>query len=218
MDCKGMEKKEIRSRIFRYEDYNNRRVFLRSYPLHWGEEEEEEEEEVEKEKESLFKQGKEKKDVKKIFSCVLHWGGGKVLVLKKFKHKMAFYLVACHPFRFIPPHSFDFSLISLRMEKKEIRSRIFRYEDYNNRRVFLRSYPLQWGEEEEEEEEEVEKEKESLFKQGKEKKDVKKIFSCVLHWGGGKVLFLKKFKHKMAFYLVACHPFRFIPHTPLISV
>ncbi|KAF5183913.1 hypothetical protein FRX31_026500 [Thalictrum thalictroides] len=34
MDNPVIEENETRSRSFRYEDYNNRRVFLRSYPLH----------------------------------------------------------------------------------------------------------------------------------------------------------------------------------------
>ena len=38
-----MEEDGMRARSFRYEDYNTRRVFLRSYPLHWGTESEAEE-------------------------------------------------------------------------------------------------------------------------------------------------------------------------------
>ncbi|KAE8698920.1 hypothetical protein F3Y22_tig00110597pilonHSYRG01086 [Hibiscus syriacus] len=34
-------------------------------------------------------------------------------------------------------------------EEDGVRIRSFRYEDYNNRRVFLRSYPLRSGEDEE---------------------------------------------------------------------
>ncbi|KAF8399929.1 hypothetical protein HHK36_015800 [Tetracentron sinense] len=109
MECEGKEEHEMRSRSFRYEDYNNRRVFLRSYPLHWGEEGEgqgEGEEEKEDKVSTVSKGGEGKKSVKKIFLSVFHWGGGKVLVLRKFKHKIAFYLVACHPFGFKPPTVF----------------------------------------------------------------------------------------------------------------
>lgn len=42
-DIKGMEEDGMRAKSFRYEDYNTRRVFLRSYPLHWGTESEAEE-------------------------------------------------------------------------------------------------------------------------------------------------------------------------------
>ncbi|KAL5724795.1 hypothetical protein ACHQM5_008013 [Ranunculus cassubicifolius] len=76
---------EPRTRSFRYEDYNNRRTFLRSYPL--GEEEVVETVRV-------SKTSKGKKRVKKIFVCVFRWSGGKILILK---HKVGFYLVACHP-------------------------------------------------------------------------------------------------------------------------
>ncbi|KAK2969280.1 hypothetical protein RJ640_030821 [Escallonia rubra] len=41
------------------------------------------------------------------------------------------------------------------MEEDGLRTRSFRNEDYNNRRVFLRSYPLQWGGEDEESKEDT---------------------------------------------------------------
>lgn len=63
------EENEMRARSFRYEDYNNRRVFLRSYPLHWGGEGDEESENHENpqfEKE----ENEKKKLVKKLFVSI----------------------------------------------------------------------------------------------------------------------------------------------------
>ncbi|KAK9277132.1 hypothetical protein L1049_006671 [Liquidambar formosana] len=94
-----MEENEMRARSFRYEDYNNRRVFLRSYPLHWGGEDEENKDEMV----GISKESDRKKHVKKIILSVFHWGGGKVLILKRFKHKIAFYVIACLPVGFKPP-------------------------------------------------------------------------------------------------------------------
>lgn len=94
-----------------------------------------------------------------------------------------------------------------------VRVRSFRYEDYNNRRAFLRSYPLNWEGEEEEEEEVVVKSS-KVGKRGV----VKGIFLSAFQWSGGKVLLLRKIKHKVAFYLVACHPFGFKPTSSLLSV
>ncbi|KAF9605367.1 hypothetical protein IFM89_016920 [Coptis chinensis] len=101
------------------------------------------------------------------------------------------------------------------MEETEARSRSFRDEDYNNRRVFLRSYPLQWeGTGDFEGDEKLVR----VSKATKGKRKAKKILVCLFHWGGGKVLVLKKLQHKVGFYLVACHPFGFESSTALISV
>ncbi|XXG57503.1 hypothetical protein AAC387_Pa03g4639 [Persea americana] len=93
------------------------------------------------------------------------------------------------------------------------RVRSFRYEDYNNRRAFLRSYPLNWEGEEDEEEE-------AMVKSSKvgTRGAVKGIFLSVFQWRGGKVLLLRKIKHKVAYYLVACHPFGFKSTSSLLSV
>lgn len=39
MDYEAIMGNRMRTRSFRDENYNNRRTFLRSYPLHWGEDE-----------------------------------------------------------------------------------------------------------------------------------------------------------------------------------
>lgn len=110
-----MEEEGLRTRSFRYEDYNNRRVFLRSYPLHWGKEEEEKEENKKQETTTTSTstagrvatkggdQQKHKKPIKKIILSVIHWGDGKALVFRKFKHKITFYVIACFPVGFKPP-------------------------------------------------------------------------------------------------------------------
>ncbi|XVF02719.1 hypothetical protein REPUB_Repub04eG0198500 [Reevesia pubescens] len=95
MVCKGIDVKDvIRNRSFRYEDYNNRRVFLHSYPLHWGEDEET----VSVTKESST--GKNKKPVKKIILSVCNWSGEKVVILRRFKDKLTVYVFSCIPIRF----------------------------------------------------------------------------------------------------------------------
>lgn len=94
-------------------------------------------------------------------------------------------------------------------EEAGSRARSFRYEDYNNRRVFLRSYPLQWGGEEDD--------GEAPVNVSKERRGVKERILAVLHLVGEKTLLARKIRHKVAFYLVACHPFGFKSTTHLIS-
>lgn len=96
-----------------------------------------------------------------------------------------------------------------------MRSRSFRDEDYNTRRVFLRSYPLQWGGEERTNEEELLKKMES--KNSTTKKYIKKMILAVIQWSGGKALVLRKVKNKIAIYVVACIRIGFKPPTALIS-
>lgn len=97
----------MRVRSFRYEDYSTRRVFLRSYPLHWGSESEAEESKVEP-KAGAWEDSKEepakvinsangKKPVKKIILAVIQWGEERVVVLRRVKHKITIYVVNCMP-------------------------------------------------------------------------------------------------------------------------
>ncbi|KAK1306291.1 hypothetical protein QJS10_CPA10g00002 [Acorus calamus] len=100
-----------------------------------------------------------------------------------------------------------------------MKTRSFRYEDYNNRRVFLRSYPLQWeGEEEEEDKGEVMMKVSKGDKKNKVVVGVKGRAMAVFHWSEGKVLLLRRLKHKVAYYLVACHPFGFKASANLLTV
>ncbi|KAJ0037429.1 hypothetical protein Pint_23701 [Pistacia integerrima] len=104
MNFKDMEENKMRTRSFRHEDYNNRRVFLRSYPLQWGSESEENNEETSKvTNESTEKKPIKKTPLKDIILSVFHWGGGKVLVLRRFKHKFTIYIIACVPVRLKSP-------------------------------------------------------------------------------------------------------------------
>lgn len=96
-----------------------------------------------------------------------------------------------------------------------MRARSFRNEDYNNRRVFLRSYPLDWGENDEENKDKGKTER--VTKECDAKKPVRKKILAVLQWGGGKILILRRFKHKIAIYVVACLPVSFKAPTALIS-
>ncbi|KAI3444577.1 hypothetical protein Pfo_001242 [Paulownia fortunei] len=106
-----MEEDGMRARSFRNEDYNTRRVFLRSYPLHWGAESEAEES-IEaaaatkcskEEPAKVTKRTNGKKPIKKIILAVVHWGEERVLVFRRFKHKITIYVVNCMPVNFKPP-------------------------------------------------------------------------------------------------------------------
>lgn len=105
-DIGGMEEDGLRAKSFRYEDYNTRRVFLRSYPLHWGAKSETEEsveaaaaaakcgyEEPAKDR----KRKSGKKPIKKIVLAVVQWGEERILVFRRFKHKITVYVVNCVP-------------------------------------------------------------------------------------------------------------------------
>ncbi|KAL4318071.1 hypothetical protein GQ457_18G022510 [Hibiscus cannabinus] len=85
----------VRTRSFRYEDYNNRRVFLRSYPLHCGEDEE---------TVTLTEGGSTgKKPMKKIILSACDWSGEKLLILRRFKDRLTDYVIACISIRFKSP-------------------------------------------------------------------------------------------------------------------
>ncbi|KAF5939860.1 hypothetical protein HYC85_021027 [Camellia sinensis] len=60
-----------------------------------------------------------------------------------------------------------------------LRTRSFHYEDYNNRRVFLKSYPLQWGGKDEE----IKKDIVRVRKGGDAKKPIKKLIASIFHLG-----------------------------------
>ncbi|KAG2706657.1 hypothetical protein I3760_05G114000 [Carya illinoinensis] len=91
MDRKGKQGDEMRTRNFRKENYNTRRVFLRSYPLQWGGDDEYNKEDVGR----VANGSNQTRPMKKIILSVFHWGGDKVLFLKKFKCKLVVYVIAC---------------------------------------------------------------------------------------------------------------------------
>ncbi|KAL2478779.1 uncharacterized protein Fot_47793 [Forsythia ovata] len=109
------------------------------------------------------------------------------------------------------------------MEENGMKARSFRYEDYNTRRVFLRSYPLQWGAESESEEskeagQETKEEAVNAKTVKTGKKPVKKIILAVIHWGEERVIVLRRVKDKINIYLVNCMPVNFKVPTALISI
>ncbi|KAJ6356351.1 hypothetical protein OIU78_004454 [Salix suchowensis] len=79
---------------------------------------------------------------------------------------------------------------------------------------FLRSYPLYHVAEGETANEEMV----SASNKETEKKPIKRMIISVIHWSEGKVLVLRKFKHKIQVYIIACMPVSFKPPTALISV
>ncbi|KAG0464982.1 hypothetical protein HPP92_019146 [Vanilla planifolia] len=100
-----MEHEWMKRRSFRNEDMESRRVFLRSYPLRWEEEEGEEDvgfdrQEEQEQNRKTKRYSKVKFLMKSKLMAVLDWGGGKLMVMRKLKNKVAVYLVACQPFGF----------------------------------------------------------------------------------------------------------------------
>lgn len=102
----------MRAKSFRYEDYNTRRVFLRSYPLHWGPESEAEASTEataggancsNKAHAKVTKSTNGKKPIKKIILAVVHWGEERVLVFRRYKHKITIFIVNCVPMSFKVP-------------------------------------------------------------------------------------------------------------------
>ncbi|KAL1828672.1 hypothetical protein ACET3Z_007084 [Daucus carota] len=67
-----------RARSFREEGYTNRRIFLRSYPLHWGGDDRS------KELEKTAPEGanEAKKHLKKIIISIFNWGEERVIIFR----------------------------------------------------------------------------------------------------------------------------------------
>ncbi|KAD2804002.1 hypothetical protein R6Q59_031776 [Mikania micrantha] len=122
----------LRTRSFKYEDYNNRRVFLRSYPLYVDHDDDHQEtqppelttkrgdhkvryglgvgdtcefghDDENKKAKKKLKMKKKQETIKKIMVTIALWGDERIVVLKRFKHKVSFYVVACFPVTFKPP-------------------------------------------------------------------------------------------------------------------
>ncbi|CAL9755455.1 unnamed protein product [Musa acuminata subsp. burmannicoides] len=91
----------MRTRSFRDEDYSNRRAFLRSYPLQWGEQKEEEEREDYQKEPAASRE--HQASLKTRLAVVLQWGGATLLLLKRWKRKIGCYSVTCGPFGFNKP-------------------------------------------------------------------------------------------------------------------
>ena len=90
-------------------------------------------------------------------------------------------------------------------------TRSFRYEDYSTRRVFLRSYPLQWDWSPVPDDDE----KHGLGGGGRGCKRLQ-LVEVVVEWGEDKLLLLRRAKKRLALYLVGCH-YRRRPALPFRS-
>ncbi|KZV21819.1 hypothetical protein F511_13622 [Dorcoceras hygrometricum] len=103
-----MDENHMKERNFRCEDYKTRRVFLRSYPLHWGTDSEaSESKEAVEDRRGTYKDSKEdpatrkvianngKTPMKKIILAVFQWGEERILIFRRFKHKLTIYVVNC---------------------------------------------------------------------------------------------------------------------------
>ncbi|WOL17167.1 hypothetical protein Cni_G25956 [Canna indica] len=89
-----------------------------------------------------------------------------------------------------------------------LRTRSFRDEDHNYRRIFLRSYPLQWGDENGEDEKKAQKRSSS----------VKSRLTALFQLSDSTVILLKRLKKKVVFYSTSCHTFGFKSSNKVLSV
>jgi len=99
-------------------------------------------------------------------------------------------------------------------------TRSFRYEDYSTRRVFLRSYPLQWDWSPAQDDDE----KDGLSPAhteaaagnradhadgdeccGGSRRWKRQVVAAVTEWGEDKLLLLRRAKKRLALYLIGCH-------------
>ncbi|KAF7095029.1 hypothetical protein CFC21_097275 [Triticum aestivum] len=91
-------------------------------------------------------------------------------------------------------------------------TRSFRYEDYSTRRVFLRSYPLQWdspapGGGVDEKQGGAEDDDEDRYGDGggRDRRWKRQVVAAVVEWGEDKLLLLRRVKKRLALYLIGCH-------------
>ncbi|KAL6604862.1 hypothetical protein ACP70R_042806 [Stipagrostis hirtigluma subsp. patula] len=91
-------------------------------------------------------------------------------------------------------------------------TRSFRYEDYSTRRVFLRSYPLQWDWSPEPDGKQVPEAAKNRAHGGGDDGDERcgkgwkrQVVVAVVEWGEGKLLLLRRAKKRLALYLLGCH-------------
>ena len=102
-------------------------------------------------------------------------------------------------------------------------TRSFRYEDYSTRRVFLRSYPLQWDWSPVPDDDE----KHGLGGSGATDATAGsggggrgckrlQLVEVVVEWGEDKLLLLRRAKKRLALYLLGCH-YRRRPALPFRS-
>ena len=104
-------------------------------------------------------------------------------------------------------------------------TRSFRYEDYSTRRVFLRSYPLQWDWSpvpDDDEKHGLGSATDATVGSGDDKcggaRGCKRmqLVKLVVEWGEDKLLLLRRAKKRLALYLVGCH-YRRRPALPFRS-
>ncbi|CAN6178235.1 unnamed protein product [Urochloa humidicola] len=94
-------------------------------------------------------------------------------------------------------------------------TRSFRYEDYSTRRVFLRSYPLQWDWSPAPDDDEKHglaggAAEEASGNDGDERCGgvrgwKRQVVEVVVEWGEDKLLLLRRAKKRLALYLLGCH-------------
>ncbi|KAG9144601.1 hypothetical protein Leryth_010815 [Lithospermum erythrorhizon] len=99
MDSQGVERTQWTTKSFRYEDYSNRRAFLRSYPLHRADEDGGNKDEATTTEVSRNR----RKLMKKIILAILEWKGEKIIVFRRLKNKVQLYVITCLPVGFEVP-------------------------------------------------------------------------------------------------------------------
>ncbi|KAL2477729.1 uncharacterized protein Fot_46743 [Forsythia ovata] len=109
------------------------------------------------------------------------------------------------------------------MEENGTKARSFRFEDSRTRRVFLRSYPLRWGDETEVEvskqaSEENNKEAVNVAGRKNGKTPIKKLILAVFQWREERVFDVRRLKNKITIYVLNCAPVKFKVPTALLSL
>ena len=92
-------------------------------------------------------------------------------------------------------------------------ARSFRYEDYSTRRVFLRSYPLQWDSpapaatagDEKIKQGQGDEVDEDRYEYRDDRRWRRQVVLAVVEWGEDKLLLLRRVKKRLALYLLGCH-------------
>ncbi|KAH7836049.1 hypothetical protein Vadar_032298 [Vaccinium darrowii] len=202
------KKGHVRGRSFRDEDYSSRRVFLYSYPLQWGGEDKYDEEYKEKTARSLYGRARSTESVDTEERYVSIESEDTEVSSERY---VSMESEDTEEERYVRARSMESS------EKRYVRARSFRDEDYSSRRVFLYSYPLQWGGEDKYDEEYKEKTASSGNGGEEKKKSIKELIVSIFRWGEVKVLVLRRFKHKLGLYIIACLPVGVKPPNALVS-
>lgn len=199
MDWKGKQGDGMRTISFRYENYTNRRAFLRSYPLQWGADDKSngdmvrvaDQHDQERPTKKIIQDDKcKKEDVQKVVD-----GHNQRRPVKKI----------IQDDKYIEE---DVGKVVDGRNQRRPMKKIIQDDKYNiegqgkvvdgrNQRRLMKSII---------QDDKYNKDVGKVTDGQNQMRPVKKIILTVLHCGGDKVLFFRRFKHKLALYAIACVP------------